>query len=169
MLLEDLCPFLLPVFVSFCFVIFIAVPRVARDVFRTRRYSTAFLSMAAWNRGSPLLAVRCSWFLTLHCRCTCSTSAQYCISWSRGFFLRFTSLGPPCSINQWAHLLKEMINHAWTFLSIKRLYICVACHWSGWGQFPSPLLSCSLLSSSASRLYPACLTYAEPVLGSWVL
>ena len=39
-------------FVSFCFTISIAVPRVAGDVFRPLRYSPAYRSNSAWNRGS---------------------------------------------------------------------------------------------------------------------
>jgi hypothetical protein len=54
---EDLGPFLLLVFASFCFLIFIAVPRVARDLFGTLRYCPACRSDATGSRGSSLLEV----------------------------------------------------------------------------------------------------------------
>ena len=86
---EDLCSFLLPGCVlQFCFLIIIAVPRVARDVFCPLQYSPACRSKAAWIRGSPLLRVHHSRFLNLHRRCICSPSAQYCTPWTRGFFFR---------------------------------------------------------------------------------
>jgi len=55
---EDLCSYLLPGCVlHFCFLIIIAVPRVARDVFCPLQCSPACRSKAAWIRGSPLLEV----------------------------------------------------------------------------------------------------------------
>ena len=91
---EDLCSFLLPSCVLSCFLIVIAVSWVARDVCCPLRYSPACRSKAAWIRGSPLLEVHRSWFLTLHRRCICSPSARWCM----GFFSRFTPLDPPCCV-----------------------------------------------------------------------
>ena len=69
---EDLCSFLFPVCVlKFCFLIIIAVPRVARDVFCPLQYSDACSSKAAWIRGSPLLRFHGLRFLTLLHRCIC--------------------------------------------------------------------------------------------------
>ena len=73
---EDLCSFLLPGFVLSCFLIIITIPRVARDYFCSLQYSPACRRKAAWIRGSPLLEVHRSWFLTLDRRCVCIPSAR---------------------------------------------------------------------------------------------
>ena len=86
--LQNLCSFIPP------------VSQVTQNISSPLKYSPACPSKAAWNRRSPLLEVRRSWFLTLHPRYVCSPSAL-------GVFFRFTPLDPPCSINRHSHLLYD--------------------------------------------------------------
>ena len=97
-LLDDLRPFLLPVFVPFCVLISIAVPRVTRDIFRLLRYCLACRSRTTRNQGSPFVGVPSSWFLALHHRCACSLSARQCTPWTRALLMH-TPLAQPCSVN----------------------------------------------------------------------
>jgi len=96
---EDLCSFLLPGCVlQFCFLIIIAVPRVAIDVFCPLQYNPACRSKAAWIWGSPLPKFTILGFLS-------STADASVVPWHGSvhlglgnFFSRFTPLDPPCSV-----------------------------------------------------------------------
>jgi hypothetical protein len=122
--------------ISFCLVLYyfflitISLPRVARDVFSPLLYNPTC-------RGSPLLKVNRSQFLTLHRRRVCSPSARFGTPWTRNFF-KFTLLDSSCSFNQQDHLLQDVILHnAPTVLSTEATYTHHTCE--GLWHMPFPL------------------------------